>query len=361
MSQSWRGLAVLLILSGCTSCSTLKFYGQAIQGQMQILNEARPVEEVKRDPQTADTLRKRLVLVDELRTFASKKLKLPVNKQYRSYTDLHRKYVVWVVYASPEFSLESKTWNYPFLGKLKYRGFFKEAEAESEVAKLRERKLDVMKGGVRVYSTLGLLPDPILNTFIFDEDHELAETVFHELTHGRFFASGDTDFNEAYATAVGQEGVRQWLEASGKPGELAKYERHLQLHRRALAMMFQKREALRKLYTQHGQMPDAKLRQMKEAIFDEMLVEYADVRNLSASKRKKLLQTRTLERIEFNNARLAALSTYHDLVPAFTRFYEKCDGDWEKFHRAVAAMRFLTPEERRKRLGVPNIVHEDED
>ena len=60
------------------------------------------------------------------------------------------------------------------------------------------------------------------NTFIFDPEPDLAETIFHELGHQRVFASGDTDFNEAFATAVGEEGARRWLEyrsrCSRQPG-----------------------------------------------------------------------------------------------------------------------------------------------
>ena len=42
-----------------------------------------------------------------------------------------------------------------------------------------------------------------LNTFIVEPDADLAEILFHELAHQRLFIAGDTDFNEAFATAVG--------------------------------------------------------------------------------------------------------------------------------------------------------------
>jgi predicted aminopeptidase len=76
---------------------------------------------------------------------------------------------------------------------------------------------DVFVGGVEAYSTLGWFKDPVLNTFIFNHEADLAETVFHELGHQRVFARSDTDFNEAFATTVGEEGARRWLRAHGDP------------------------------------------------------------------------------------------------------------------------------------------------
>ena len=41
---------------------------------------------------------------------------MPDNRSYRYYTDLERSHVVWNVVATPEFSLEPKTWCYPVVG-----------------------------------------------------------------------------------------------------------------------------------------------------------------------------------------------------------------------------------------------------
>ena len=69
---------------------------------------------------------------------------------------------------------------------------------------IRKKGYDVYVDGVEAYSTLGWFKDPVLNTFITRREPELAEVLFHELGHKRVFARGDTDFNEAYATTVGQ-------------------------------------------------------------------------------------------------------------------------------------------------------------
>jgi len=38
---------------------------------------------------------------------------------------------VWNVFATPELSLELKTWCYPVLGCAGYRGYFERADAEA--------------------------------------------------------------------------------------------------------------------------------------------------------------------------------------------------------------------------------------
>ncbi|MCE9519367.1 MAG: aminopeptidase [Verrucomicrobia bacterium] len=236
----------------CTSCGTARFYSQAVHGQAEILHRARPVALVEADPLTTDKLRRQLKLVTELKNFARKELRLPATRQFETYADLGRPYVVLNVYAAPEFSVEAKSWWYPFIGRAKYRGYFNEKLARQEAAKLKRDGLDVTVGGVRVYSTLGWFADPVLNTFIGENPAQLAETIFHELTHARVFISGDSDFNEAFATANAQEGVRRWLRANGDVAALARYELGLQRDEKLLALLTKTRSSLESLYNKKG-------------------------------------------------------------------------------------------------------------
>src|SRR6185369_12129692 len=125
---------------------------------------------------------------------------------------------------------------YPLVGSLEYRGFFSRQTAERYAERLKKQDRDVFVGGVEAYSTLGWFKDPLLNTFIFNPDAELAETLFHELAHQRVFARGDTDFNEAFATTVGEEGARRWLKAKGNMVELTQYETDLRRNREFVAI-----------------------------------------------------------------------------------------------------------------------------
>ena len=226
-ARAWRqGVKLALALGlvagfgGCASTGgapgsmgPLAYYSQSIGGHLDLVQRARPVDEWLADPATPPALRERLQLAQRLRSFAVSALGLPDNASYRRYADLQRTAVVWNVVAAPELSLKLKTWCYPLMGCVGYRGFFKREDAEAEAAAQRAGGLDATVYGVPAYSTLGwtnwLGGDPLLNTFVAGSEAGLARLVFHELAHQVVYVPGDTMFNESYATAVERLGLLQ--------------------------------------------------------------------------------------------------------------------------------------------------------
>ena len=63
-----------------------------------------------------------------MREFAVTELHEPDNASYRSYADLKRTAAVWNVVAAPELSLQLKTWCFPVVGCVGYRGYYDLAE-----------------------------------------------------------------------------------------------------------------------------------------------------------------------------------------------------------------------------------------
>jgi predicted aminopeptidase len=192
-------VALIALVAGCQS---LAYYTQAIGGHLKVLSRARPVPEWLADPSTPPELKQRLETARRIREFASTHLKLPENNSYAAYAELNRSYVVWNVFAAPEFSVEPKNECFPFIGCVSYRGFYSEGDARRHAAKLREAGYDVYVGGVPAYSTLGWSDDPLLSTFIGYSDAQLARLVFHELAHQLVYVRDDTTFNESFAVAV---------------------------------------------------------------------------------------------------------------------------------------------------------------
>ena len=212
MSRSlFRLLSIFAVLLMLPSCSTLGFYGQAMSGQAEILRKSRSTGQVLANPASSRKLREQLAKVERMRRFAIDHLALPGDKCFGKYADIGRPHLVWVIYATPEFSLEPKTWSYPLVGKLDYRGYFRERDAETLADHLRNEGYDVYIGEVDAYSTLGWFHDPVMNTYVNYPDIHLAEMIFHELTHLKVFRRGDTVFNESLAEVVAEEGVRRWL------------------------------------------------------------------------------------------------------------------------------------------------------
>jgi predicted aminopeptidase len=153
-------LASLLGIFLC-SCSTVRFYSQAVAGQAEMMSKARPVVQVMQSPSTQPLLKQKLSTVADLLSFAESEMHLPSKGQYSRYADLGRSHLVWVVFAAPEFSITPKQWRYPLLGNLAYRGYFKQSLALLEADKLKAEGYDVHVAGVDAYSTLGFLRDPV--------------------------------------------------------------------------------------------------------------------------------------------------------------------------------------------------------
>ncbi len=340
-SRNWFTLLPALLCS----CGTVKFYTQAVGGQMEIWRGARNNAAVLNDPAAAGHVKNRLRFIEELRTFAADELRLPA-KSFGKYCDLKRPYVVWVVFAAPEFSVEAREWWYPLVGSLKYRGFFNEQDAKHEADRLRAKGLDVFMGGVEAYSTLGYFADPVLNTFLHRSDAELAELVFHELTHAKVFIPGDTDFNEAFATANAQDGVRRWFRAKGDVAGLRRYEADLKTQRENVSLLLDARDQLKKLYTLADPTTPDQTRKSKHRVFEDML------RKAGVHQPQTHVNS-TQGTHNWNNARLNTVAAYHTLEPGFARLLKKNNGDLEAFHREVKALRHKSDEERIQILGTP--------
>ena len=356
------GLLLMLVVLTVAGCQNLSFYGQAIKGQYQIMTRQQKIGKLLGDAQTPARLKEKLQMVESLRAFAREQLKLAVDGHYQRYVDVHRPFVVWNVEAAPEFSLEPKSWWYPFVGSLEYRGYFTESEANRYAARLETKGYDVCVGGVTAYSTLNWFKDPVLNTFIFQAEADLAETIFHELGHQRVFAHGDTDFNEAFATTVGQEGAQRWLRARGGANARANYLTELRRTDQFVHLIARTRERLAALYGDQavdgGSFKAAKerrvveperLRRDKQEILDRLELEYSRMKaeQWGGDAQYDLWFARGV-----NNAKLNSVAAYYDLVPAFERLLELNSGDLDKFYRAAGQLAKQSKKERDRRLAL---------
>ncbi|RKX33753.1 MAG: aminopeptidase [Verrucomicrobia bacterium] len=320
-------------------CRTADYYGQAMSGQMEIWRKQVPVEEIVSTGGEEAEVRRKLVLIQDLRVFATDGLDLPAGDDYTKYADLGREHVVWNVIAAPEFSLESKSYWYPVVGTLEYRGFFKEEDADAFADELVGQGYDVYVGGVDAYSTLGWFADPVLNTFMRYTDTELAELVFHELTHQRLFVSGETAFNEALATAVSEEGTRRWLNAIHDTEGLTRYGDRLARKARIYREIAAARSELKHLYATPRS--EGVMRERKAIVMTDLQDRLRALSEGWGPRMKKAW----LERIP-NNAILNATATYYEYVPRFERMIREEDGDLDRFFERVGKLdvdQFLEP------------------
>lgn len=332
-----RGVMVptlaVMITSLLAGCADLAYYAQAVGGHSAMLQAARPIPALLADPALEAGLRARLEEARVIRAFASNELGLPDNGSYESYADLGRPYVVWNVFAAPEFSLDLEKWCFVVVGCVSYRGYYREEEARAFAKALRVRGLDVEVGGVAAYSTLGFHPDPLLNTFLGSGDNDTARTVFHELAHQRLFVKNDPAFSESFATAVEQEGLRRWLAASGDGSSLAHLARRKQRQAAFDARIAESRTRLLLLYA--STVSAEEKRRAKAAIMAGL-----------ANAASDFLPARPA----FNNAALGALGLYRRWVPAFEALLRSTDGDLPSFYRKASALARLPAPKREAAL-----------
>jgi predicted aminopeptidase len=294
-----RGVSCLVLAVLLAGCDTVAYYKQAIGGHMGIVSAARPVDEWLADPVTPQPLRERLVLAREIRQFASRELQLPHNDSYTSYADLGRPFVVWNVFAAGQFSVSPRQECFPITGCVSYRGFFSETDARAHAARLKEQGFDVHVGGVAAYSTLGWFSDPLLSTFIRYPEAQLARLLFHELAHQVVYAKDDTTFNESFAVAVEEAGVRLWLEATGRRDQMEAF-RAAQARRQRLAERVKEtRDRLDAVYQQKDLSPEGMIGRKREE-FDRLRTQYPGI-----------------VPDEPNNGFLVSIGLYTDLVPVF--------------------------------------------
>lgn len=327
--------AVLLLLGGCSS---INYYSQLAGGQLSLLRAREPVAEVIADPTRDPKLREHLAQSQQARVFASEHLHLPDNRSYRLYADIKRPYVVWNVFATPEFSLTPQQHCFPIAGCVAYRGYYNQGAARGEAALQKQQGMDVYIGGVEAYSTLGWFDDPIISSMMTWGDERLATLIFHELAHQRFYVKDDTEFNESYANFVEQEGTRQWRAARGLPpakvNEVAQKDQFIEL-------VLKTRARLQQLYAQA--LPVEQMRERKAQEFQRLRDEYHKMQasQWAGDKRYDAWVNGSL-----NNAKLLPFGLYDQWVPAFAALFKQVNGDWPSFFKAVEKLGGLPVGER---------------
>ncbi|HTN66087.1 MAG TPA: aminopeptidase [Burkholderiaceae bacterium] len=336
------GAALLMQLAGCAQVG---YYVQAAQGQFALLAEARPIDDWLLDPQTAVPLKHKLKTVRAIRQFAARELALPDNRSYTAYADLKRPFVLWNVIAAPALSLQPKEWCFPVAGCVSYRGYYSKQQAQEYAAELRAEGYDVQVAGVPAYSTLGWFDDPVLSTFIRYPDGELARLIFHELAHQVAYASGDSTFNESFATAVEEAGVARWLALEGDDQIRAAYARFESRKQDFLHLLLKYRLQLQHIYAQP--IGDAEKLQRKAATFAALKAEY---QTLKTGWGGYTGYDRWFAE-PLSNAHLAAVETYQELVPAFRTLLARADG-FPAFYATVRQLAQETHQQRRQQLAL---------
>lgn len=195
--------SALLALVWVGACSPVYVVKAGI-AEAGILRARRPIHRVLTDSTVSHDTRAKLAYVMEARRFAAEELDFDVGETFTMYTELERDTLALVVSAAHKDRLVAKTWWFPVVGRVPYKGHFSVEGAHAEADDLREEGFDAYVRPTSAFSTLGWFNDPVLSTALRSDEVEVVTTVFHELAHQQLFVPGRVTFNESFATFAGR-------------------------------------------------------------------------------------------------------------------------------------------------------------
>lgn len=326
-----RGAVVVVglgLVAGCWACSPV-YVVKAGLAEARILRARRPITEVMTDSATAPQTRGKLAFIWEARTWAEEELGIDVGDAYTQFTQLESDTLAMVLSAAEKDRLVPKTWWFPIVGAVPYKGYFDEEDAREAQTELEGEGYDTYLRPTSAFSTLGWFNDPVLSSMLRADDVEVVETVLHELSHRHLFVPGRVGFNESYATFVGRVGaIRFFCTRRGGGPDTVKCQRAQARWRdfqRFSVFADELVENLQAVYDDAALTREQKIEQ-REEVFSEALRRFdSDVAPTFES-----VGFGGFRNVPLNNATLLARIRYYHRLPDFERLLEVDGGDLRK-------------------------------
>ena len=304
-----------LVWVGCSPTYVLR----AGWEEARILSVRRPILAIVHDTSLTKLTRDKLRLVLDVRDFAERDLGLRAGSSYETFAQLDRDTLALNVLAAPEFELRWKTWWFPIVGHVPYKGHFDLQAAFSEARKLEAEGYDVVVQPISAFSTLGWFPDPIMSTTLRLDSLALVNTIIHEITHNTFFLSGQADFNESFATFVGNRGaIAFFCDAVQDPIACGRARLSWEDTRVFGRFFHSVLKALKAVY--ESDLSDDEKRRGKREVFADAARRFYDDYELSGRYSGQLLDGDTL-----NNAWMISRLLYYTRLDEFESVYQGQD------------------------------------
>ncbi|MFN5323628.1 MAG: aminopeptidase [Bacteroidota bacterium] len=191
----------------------LILYGfRQLNGQIGIINGSKPISELISSGSLDSATKAKLLYIEEVRKFAIDSLGLKDTENYTTYFDQQNKPIMWVVTGSLPYELKEKTWWFPVINTVSYKGFFLEELALEEAKQIESEGYESDIYNPSGWSTLGFFTDPVLSGMLARGPGKLAELIMHEMAHETVYLRSEVDLNENLATLVGEVGAMRFLD-----------------------------------------------------------------------------------------------------------------------------------------------------
>ena len=324
-----RGRATLLAgalaaAAAASACSPTYVIKAGI-AEAKILRARRPIPEVVADPATDAETRGKLAWVMEARRFAIEGMGIDAGDAYTMYTRLDRDTLALVLSAAEKDRLAPKTWWFPVVGRVPYKGFFGVGDALRAQERLERDGYDTHLRPTSAFSTLGWFNDPILSTVLRADEVDVVETVLHELTHNFLFVPGQVTFNESFANFAGRVGAIEFFcnrEGSGPQSvKCLRAQARWRDEQRFSAFLDGLVDELREVYASDTSREEKLHR--REMVFADALDRFD--REIASTLEEYGYEG--FRRTPLNNATLLARVFYYHRLPDFQALFEEHGGD----------------------------------
>ena len=282
-----------------------------------ILAQRKQIHKVCNNPDTPKNVRTKLKLILAAKKFAPK-LKLKNKNSYDYYTHSSKEALTWVLMASPKTSFAFKTWWFPIVGNVPYKGFFSLKSAKELAKTLEKDDYETSIRGADAFSTLGWFNDPVVTPFLKRSEVEIVDTVLHELVHASYWVKNHVAFNESLANFVGTQGAIEFFKF--KKTSHPNYEKFYELSKIHQEKQFALSVALTNLFDKLNNVYKSKdtreVKLLKRAVIFKLEKKTNPILNIFK---------------ELNNSELLQLKIYLQDLVNFHKLYKKHNRQWIGF------------------------------
>ncbi len=295
-------------------------------GELDLLANAQTIDQALASDDLTEHQKQRLRYAVRVRDYAADQIGLDVGNSYQTFYNTGGGPLAYNLSACPPDELEPLTWTFPIVGTFEYLGFFDQTQAEAFRDAVIDAGFDVFFYEVDAYSTVNIVPDPIYSSMLERDDIDLAEVVFHELTHNTVF-SGDIVFSESIATFVQRAAALRFLaDTYGEDAEIVDRARE----RHADENLFT--EWIDQLYDELRALYGSERSREDKLIEREDIVEQARTRFVD-DYLPLLFEPDSYGGVvnaEINNAVVLAYRRYHSGFDTYQEAFEELDGSFPR-------------------------------
>lgn len=187
------------------------YLGYQAKGQLSVLLNTETIIEYENQKHLTPQQKNNLQLIKLIKDFSVDSLGYQPTANFNSVYNQDQSPVLWVVTASEPFQLKEYFWDFPLLGRLSYKGFFKKEFAINEFNALICKGYDADIRPVSAWSTLGWFSDPLMSSSLNYSKGRFCNLLFHELYHATYYIPNNVNLNENLAEFIAHKATLQFL------------------------------------------------------------------------------------------------------------------------------------------------------